>query len=128
MGALPAAATASAATAAHEPWAPWVYGAEGFDADQYELGLTVDCAAAAAAVASEDDEEGDDEEGDDEEGEDEEGEEQEGEEQEEEAGANDDQQQAAADAAEIDMRAPEADQSVSLDEHLAALCPWAADS
>ena len=118
MGALPAAATASAATAAHEPWAPGVYGAEGFDADQYELGVAVDCAAAAAAVASEDDEEGDDEEG----------EEQEGEEQEEEAGANDDQQQAAADAAEIDMRAPEADQSVSLDEHLAALCPWAADS
>ena len=118
VGALPAAATASAATAAHEPWAPWVYGAEGFDADQYELGLAVDCAAAAAAVASEDDEEGDDEEGDYEEGE----------EQEEEAGANDDQQQAAADAAEIDMRATEADQSVSLDEHLAALCPRAADS
>ena len=128
------AATAAAATAAHETWAPWAYGAEAFDADQYELGMAVDGAAAAAVVAAEDEmEEGDEEGGEEEEGEEEEEEEEEdegedGEEQEEEAGANDDQRQAAAAATEIEMRAPEADQSICLDEHLAALCPWAADS
>jgi len=127
------AATAAAATAAHETWAPWAYGAEAFDADRYELGVAVDGAAAAAVVAAEDEmEEGDEEGGEEEEGEEEEGEEEDegedGEEQEEEAGANDDQRQAAAAATEIEMRGPEADQSICLDEHLAALCPWAADS
>jgi len=128
-----AAATAAAATAPPEPWAPWAYGAEAFDADQYELGVAVDGAAAAAVVAAEDEmEEGDEEWGEEEEGEEEEGEDEDegedGEEQEEEAGANDDQRQAAAAATEIEMRGPEADQSIYLDEHLAALCPWAADS